>query len=111
MEGYKQLVKDQGKKMPNMLWFIMSRLYEAKDQLFTPFLNYLCDRTDGSISMEILRLGIVNDSNNWQENPLQSLNEEIGEVSTTVVDLVLINDLDKLLREFYQSIGINYSDE
>lgn len=111
VQGYKQLKKDQAYKMPSMLSFIMSRLYEQKNSLATPFLEYLCDRTEDSISIETMRLGIVNDSKSWKENTLTSLDEEIDGEPNPIVDLVLINDLEKLLRDFYQSIGVKYSDE
>ncbi|MHB8603271.1 MAG: Hachiman antiphage defense system protein HamA [Nitrosotalea sp.] len=102
-EGYLQLEKDKHGGIPAMLKFVMARLADKKDPLLQLFINYLILRTD---SRDTFRVVAVYDKKHWSETSLTNLDQEITSIRhKLVIDVVQMEDLQKVVEAFYNSIG------
>jgi len=104
--GYRQLKEDHMKKVPDIISFVLSRLYEMKDPLLYGFLNYLQDRSD-TTEKESFRLGLIWENEAWAETVLQNLEEEVKPVDSPhlIVQRVRIQRLAPLIEELFKAMG------
>lgn len=107
IQGYEQLKKDYSEKIPQMIRFVLARLYERGDPLFDDFLNYLHDRRDMT-NIERFRLGLTWEHGAWTETVLENLEEEVDEpgLPKLVVQRARIRKVASLVKELFQTIGI-----
>ena len=107
IQGYKQLKKDYSERIPQMVLFILARLFETKDPLFENFLNYLRDRRDMA-RVERFRLGLAWERDAWTETVLKNLEEEVDdpELPRLVVQCARVRELPSLIKELFQMIGV-----
>ncbi len=106
VEAYKQLRNDQSKRIPDMLMFIIHRLYDTGDPLYHDFLNYLKDRDDTSVNRETLRVGIVCEQESWKDLALDNLQDEIDDSTPQRIttDIIRITCLENFMREFFNHL-------
>jgi hypothetical protein len=107
VEGYRQLVKDHSKSIPDMVVFTLGRLADRSDPLYSAFSDYTFDRRNLS-GMETFCLGLIWDSDSWNVEVLNSLEEEVdnSKYPRLVVDRVLIKNLTNEIHDLFEKIGI-----
>jgi len=107
VQAYEQLKQDYSEKVPDMVMFVVSRLYERGDPLFNDFLDYMFDRND-TAGKESFNIGLVWEQDNWTETVLQNLEDDIEDSNQLriIVEIVRINDLRGLVDEAFQLIGV-----
>ena len=105
--GYEQLKKDFPKQVPELLSWILARLYEQGDPFFLPFREFIFDRKDTG-DLEKLLVGLVYDSDHWTETALTNLSTEVtkDEDSDVMVTVIRIVELGKLTTEIFDNIGV-----
>lgn len=112
VQGYKQLRDDYVQRIPDMILFVLSRLYERKDPLFEDFFGYVCSRKDMS-GMERFCLGLTWEYGTWTETVLENLEEETDDPSfpRLVVHRTRIKNLAKHLNDLLEAIGVKGASE
>lgn len=107
VEGYHQLKVDYLEKVPDMISFVLARLYDQHDPLFYDFLNYINNRQDLS-SIDRLRLGLVWEYDKWLDKTLELLEEEVdGSLPKLTVHRVRIQELKSLIERLYKDLGVS----
>ena len=92
--AFKQLIKDLGFKIPTISTFLLKRLYEKGDSLFSPFYSYLKSREDFKDS-EVLRIGLVCETGIWNDKPLEKLVESMGCYPRKMTVMQQLSDFNK----------------
>jgi len=107
IDGYKQLKEDYSQKIPDMVFFVLSRLKETKDPLLDDFANYAYDRRDLP-DMETFCLSLTWDFDAWTETILSNLEEETGDTSfpRLRVKRIRIKNLTNHIKELFEAIGV-----
>jgi len=107
VDALKQLKADSSKEIPDMMYFILARLWEKNDPLYFPFKKYMLNPKDTS-NIENFVIGLVYDVDNWSETTLSNLDEEIKNNSTTnvIVKLIKINNLASIIDDVFKRLGI-----
>lgn len=105
--GYSQLKKDYPTQIPELLTWILARLYEQGDPLFYPFREYIFDRKNAE-DLEKLLVGLVYESTSWTETALKNLSTEVikTEKSDVMVTVIRILELGKLTKEIFDNVGV-----
>lgn len=104
--AYNQLMEDQTNDLPDILRFIMNHLDKQGNPLVDSFLVYCSDIN--SSTKDTFRIGAVFDKNMWNEKSLHNLHGEITDPPKRItVDIVLIDNLEDFIKDFYQSLGVN----
>lgn len=107
VQGYQQLKTDYSDKVPDMISFVLARLYDKQDPLFYGFLNYINKRQDLT-SIDRFRIGLVWEHDTWQERILELLEEEVeGSTPKLSVHRVRIHGLKAIVEKLYDNIGVD----
>ncbi len=103
--GYRQLKEDYGKRIPDILRFVVARLYERGDALLEPFFTYLARRDDAN-GIDTFRVFLVQDDAVWSETTLTNLNDEPVELNDLTVHVVRLAALKNLTDKAFAKIGV-----
>jgi hypothetical protein len=107
VQGYQQLKTDYSDKVPDMISFVLARLYDKQDLLFYDFLNYINKRQDLT-SIDRFRIGLVWEHSTWQEKPLELLEDEVeGSTPKLSVHRVRIRELKSIVEKLYENMGVD----
>jgi hypothetical protein len=107
VQGYQQLKSDYSEKVPDMISFILARLYDSKDPLFFDFLNYINNRQNMA-SIDRLKLGLVWERDKWREETLESLEEEVDDTLPKLsVYGFRIQGLKSTVERLYEKMGVD----
>lgn len=104
--GCSQLKKDYENKLPDILPFMAARLYEAHNELFDAFADYLRTRRD-TTDLDTFRLGLFVDREAWDERVLQNLEDHNEVLPRLVVHAVRINNLGAICNELFARMGVS----
>jgi len=112
VQGYRQLKEDYSQRIPDMILFVLSRLYENEDPLFEDFFKYVSTRKDMS-GIERFCLGLTWEHGTWTETVLKNLEEETDDPSfpRLVVHRTRIKNLAEHLKELFKAIGVTGASE
>ena len=107
LQGYQQLKTDYSDKVPDMISFMLARLYDKNDPLFYDFLNYINKRQDLT-SIDRFRIGLVWEYGTWKESILELLEEEAdGTTPKLSVHRVRIHGLSSIVKKLYDNLGVD----
>lgn len=107
VHGYRQLKSDYLERVPDMISFVLARLYDRSDPLFYDFLNYINNRQDMA-SIDRLKLGLVWEHDEWREKTLELLEEEMdGMLPKLSVYGVRIQGLKSTVEKLYEKMGVD----
>lgn len=107
VEGYDQLKADFLKDIPDMLIFVLSRLEERNDPLFSAFQKYVFDRKN-TINIEKFYLGLTWEDTAWKDETLKDLESAMGEPGfpALTVNKTRIVNLAVLVAGLYEDTGL-----
>jgi hypothetical protein len=105
VKAYAQLVADYSSAVPDILSFVMSRLWEMKDRSFGAFLRYMRDRQDNQ-DKDTFTVSLCWESHCWNEKVLENLQENGVELAPLFVYVTRINSLRQLTDEVFKELGV-----
>jgi len=104
-KAYEQLMDDQAKGFPQILSFIIARLFEQKNPLAEWFIDYCLEKYRTSDSY---RVCAVFDEQKWDEKSLENLSDIVTKSTPNLtVDVITIESLDNVVEEVYKNRGWN----
>ena len=106
VDGCNQLQDDYLCKLPDILTFVASQLYERNDPLYEPFKIYMRDRRDTK-DRDTFRLSLCWDSLQWQEKVLEKLQENVGSLPKLTIYAIRLKNLRQITEEVFAAIGIS----
>jgi hypothetical protein len=107
VQGYEQLKKDYLERVPNMISFMLARLFDDKNPLFNDFLNYVSRRQDLT-SIDRFRIGLIWEQATWDEKVLDLLEEEVDNTTPKLaVQRVRVRDLQSTVKRLYDNLGVD----
>jgi hypothetical protein len=111
VEAWNQLVDDYSKKLPDMISFVLARLFERGDPLFNDFLNYASDRKNAA-GIDRFCIGLVWDCDKWSTTVLDNLDGSIDpKLPRALVPRVHISDLARKTDAIFEAIGTEVGDD
>jgi hypothetical protein len=105
VKAHVQLMADYSSAVPDILSFVMSRLWEMKDWSFDAFLRYMRDRKDNQ-DKDTFTLSLCWESHCWSEKVLENLQENGVELAPLFVYVTRINNLRQLTDEIFKELGV-----
>jgi hypothetical protein len=106
VEGYKQLQKDYSSRLPDMLTFVASQLYERNKPLYQSFRDYMGDRLDNR-DKDNFCLGLCFDRDEWQEQALVNLGDYGADNPMPRVFVRHVSNLRALTDHVFAGVGIS----
>jgi hypothetical protein len=107
VQGYDQIRAEIDKPIPDLLHFVLARLYEQGSSLFEPLLGYLSEREYAGVD-ETYRLGLVWERGVWDDSvlrPLDAKMEALGHHSLSVL-IIKIAGIIPLTTAVFGRIGV-----
>lgn len=103
VESYNGLVTAINEKTPAILKFILKIVKKDNKNFFNMLLNYGIELQP----RDKFRIGTIVESSEWSEKILENLEDEITHATIDLqVDVVRINNLEKLVVDTFKSIGV-----
>ena len=110
VEGAQQLLADYQKEIPDMLMFTASRLFERRDPLYVPFMDYLASRQDLR-ERDSFSLTLFYDTAAWSEQCLTNLSDDEPALARLEVMTIRLADLAELAQEVFGVLGMTVLDD
>lgn len=110
-EAYGQLMRDAEAEIPTMVRFVADRMRETNHAASDLFEDYMFSREDMK-NVEKFCIFLVWDKDRWTDTTLENLESSITNLTQRIhVERVVIQELRKLTRSVFLSIGVKEIDE
>jgi hypothetical protein len=111
VEAWNQLVDDYGKKLPDMIYFALARLFEMQNPLYYDFLDYASDRKTAT-RIDRFCIGLVWDRDKWSTSVLDNLNKSVDpKLPKLLVPRVHVSGLIRKTNAIFKAIGMDVEDD
>jgi hypothetical protein len=103
-DGYAQLYETVNSQIPEILQFVLARLYENGNPMFQRLAQFLKDRRDLSGSTTH-RLFLCYDLGHWDDRVLSNVEDSAPKLSSFTIHKLVISDLISLVEDVYSRIA------